>query len=102
MKVVVVPTNYSIILRDSKDELVGSAIITEQSPQTFMYSTKKTPNTFNSINFVFDFEDKSISVNGLDKYKEQAIIELGEDEQFDKFVFVDTEEIESCIAVRYK
>ena len=100
MKVVVVPTNYSIILRDSNDELVGSAIITEQSPQTFLYSLKTAPNTFNAMNFVFDFEDKSITVNSLAKYKEQTVIELGADEQFGTFVFVDTEDIEPCVSVR--
>lgn len=102
MKLLIFPKNYTITVRDSNDDLVGSAIITEQSPQTFLYSTKITPNSFNSMEFVFDFKDMSITVDGEKTYKEDSVIELGPDSAFGKFVFVDTKEIEPCIALRYR
>lgn len=102
MKLLVFPKNYTITIRDSKDELVGSAIITEQSPQTFLYSTKITPDSFNSMSFVFNFKDKSITVDGENTYKENSVIELGPDSAFGKFVFVDTKEIEPLKALMYR
>ena len=101
MKLLIFPKNYSITLRDSKNELVGSSLITEQTPITFLYSKRKSPTVFESMKFVFDFNNKSIKTKGQ-IFKENGEIEIGLDEELAFFTFVDTEDIEPCKALRYR
>ena len=99
MKIIVIPTNYMITLKDSKDRLVGSTTITEVSPKTFLYSPKTSPSHFNAMYFEFNQKDMSITVNGVNTFKTQKEIELGADEHFGTFVFIDSNEIEPCVCL---
>lgn len=101
MKLLIFPKNYMITLRDSNNDLVGSSLITEQTPITFLYSKRKSPSVFESMKFVYDFKNKSIKTNGH-IFNADSEIEIGPDKEFAFFTFVDTEEIEPCVALRYK
>ena len=99
MKVLIFPKNYSITIRDSKDELVGGVTITEKSPKTLLYSKKNSPTVFESVNFSHNEKTMSIKVKGrVFDYNEEII--LGSDEEFSQFIFVDTKDIEPMTALK--
>ena len=98
MKLLLFPKNYTITLRDSENKLVGSSLITEQTPVTFFFSKRKTPKVFESIEFTFNHKNMSIKVNGK-TFDTDGVIDIGADEDFAYFTFVDTEEIEPMTAL---
>ena len=99
MKLLIFPKNYTITIRDSQNELVGSTTITEQSPKTFLYSKKNSPTVFESIRFTHKQNDMIIRTKG-EIFKEDGEIILGSDEEFAFFTFVETNEIEPMTALR--
>ena len=101
MKLLIFPKNYTITVRDSNNELVGSSLITEQTPVTFLYSKRKSPTVFESMKFTFNHKDMSIKTKGQTFNTDGEII-FGTDEELAFFTFVDTEEIEPCKALKYR
>lgn len=101
MKLLIFPKNYTITIRDSQNELVGSTTITDQSPKTFLYSKKNSSNIFESMKFTHNQKDMVIRTKG-EIFKEAGEIILGSDEEFAFFTFVETNEIEPMVALKYK